>query len=162
MCCDFDLLSSFLQLVESKKVNPSSIWFLTLEPCSVVIQEMLHHIRNSCRRRGILGGGAFGITRGNFGLSSQLFLEMFYCGGSNCFEGVHRVATWFRAWFRLCAGESLSPCFSPYCCWSGPFVSLSPLCLLSSVIQLLWVCLCPYLRLSVLHICFPSFVGWEG
>ena len=48
---------------------------------------MLHHIRNSCRRRGILGAGAFGITRGNFGLSSQLFLEMFYCGGSNCFEG---------------------------------------------------------------------------
>ena len=105
MWCDFDLLTSFLQLVESKKVNPSRIWFLTLEPCSVVIQEMLHHIRNSCRRRGILGAGAFGITRGNFGLSWQLFLEMFYCGGSNCVEGVHRVATWFRAWFRLCAGD---------------------------------------------------------
>ena len=138
MWCDFNLLTSFLQLVESKKVNPSRIWFLTLEPCSVVIQEMLHHIRNSCRRRGILGAGAFGITRGNFGLSWQLFLEMFYCGGSNCVEGVHVWPHDFEPDFGFALGTLLllawSLCFfvsslSPFICHSavvGMSLSLSP------------------------------------
>ena len=165
MWCDFNLLPSFRQLVESKKVNPS-----------VSVSWLWNHVQLWSRRccitfetlageGGILGAGAFGITRGSFDVFAAFSRNGLLWRFLLLWEGVHRVATWFRAWFRLCAGESLSSCLSPYCCWPGPFVSsLSPLCLLSSVIQLLWLCpillaLSPFV---CLHICFPALLAGKA
>ncbi len=126
---------------------------------------MLHHIRNSCRRRGYSWGRGFWDYKRQFRRVFAAFsLNGLLWRFLLLWEGVHRVATWFRAWFRLCAGESLSSCLSPYCCWPGPFVSSLSLLSVSfhlsfsfcGYVRFFW----PYLRLSACI--FVSQLCWLG